>query len=415
MDYDTLPNNVYYDANIINNDQSGTKDPPMLVFQDIRSTSILTYPHLYELSVVRFNLETANSLPLWIPSIQPTPPPTIIPGLPPIYGPPLAPGLPPLMIFPGTPSITIPSIKNINLTTYSFTLEYKQADGQTHTSGQTFVEYEPSDYSAALPTGDDTYIPYYYVKSFNTIVQMFNNALTKALVKLKTVVDNPPSQYPPFFEWNSDTSKFILNADVMGYNLNDAFANYISIYCNSALYTLISGFESDYYGIKAVDGKNYRFKIRVDPRGLNLFQIDYLQKYYAIQLYQEYSSGSLFSPVASIVFTTNMLPVIPSNSSQPTIFSGDGKLRNSGNNNNLTTMITDFESQDNNGYGFCGSLSYIPSAEYRFISMNQGNDKINNIDITVYWKDQYSNLHPFYLLPGCKCDIKILFRKIKNI
>ena len=401
MDYDTLPNNVYYDANIINNDQSGTKDPPMLVFQDIRSTSILTYPHLYELSVVRFNLETANSLPLWIPSIQPRPSATLTVG-----------------VINGVP-LTIPNpaylFYNINLTTYSFTLEYKDAWGKTHTSGQTFVEYEPSDYSAALPTVDgDTYIPYYYVKSFNTIVQMFNNALTKAFVKLYGLTELL-TPFQPFFEWNSDTSKFILNADVMGYNLNDASVDYISIYCNSALYTLISGFESDYYGIKALDGKNYRFKLRVDSRGLNLFQIDYSQKYFAIQLYQEYSSGSLFSPVASIVFTTNMLPVIPSNSSQPTIFSGDGKLRNSGNNNNLTTMITDFESQDNNGYGFCGSLTYIPSAEYRFISMNQGNDKINNIDITVYWKDQYSKLHPFYLLPGCKCDIKILFRKIKNI
>ena len=396
MDYDTLPNNVYYDANIINNDQSGTKDPPMLVFQDIRSTSILTYPHLYELSVVRFNLETANSLPLWIPSIQPPKPPIIVRII----------GM----------DIPFPQPYEPNLTTYSFTLDYKQADGQPFSSGQTFVEYEPSDYSAALPTGDgDTYIPYYYVKSFNTIVQMFNNALTKAFVKLKTVADNPPSQYPPFFEWNSDTSKFILNADVMGYNLNNEIENYISIYCNSALYTLISGFESDYYGVKALNGKNYRFKMRTDPRGLNLFQIDYSQKYFAIQLYQEYSSGSLFSPVASIVFTTNMLPVIPANSSQPTIFNGSGSLINSGNNNNLTTMITDFESQDNNGYGFAGSLTYIPSAEYRFISLNNGNDKINNIDITVYWKDQYSKLHPFYLLPGCKCDIKILFRKIKNI
>ena len=53
MNFDSLPNNVYYDANIINNDQSGTKAPPRLVFKDIRSTSILTYPELYELSVVR--------------------------------------------------------------------------------------------------------------------------------------------------------------------------------------------------------------------------------------------------------------------------------------------------------------------------------------------------------------------------
>ena len=104
MDYDTLPNNVYYDANIINNDQLGTKDPPMLVFQDIRSTSILTYPHLYELSVVRFNLETANSLPLWIPSIQPRKPPTIVRIM----------GM----------GIPIPQAYEPNLTTYSFTLDY---------------------------------------------------------------------------------------------------------------------------------------------------------------------------------------------------------------------------------------------------------------------------------------------------
>ena len=69
-------------------------------------------------------------------------------------------------------------------------------------------------------------------------------------------------------------------------------------------------------------------------------------------------------------------------------------------------------SKDNNGYGFCGRLAYIPSSECRMITMNSGSsEKLNNIDIMVYWKDQYSNLHPMYLLPGCKCDIKILFRK----
>ena len=33
MNYDSLPTNVYYDVNIINNDQTGTKAPPRLVFQ----------------------------------------------------------------------------------------------------------------------------------------------------------------------------------------------------------------------------------------------------------------------------------------------------------------------------------------------------------------------------------------------
>ena len=48
-----LPTNIYYDANIFNSDQSGTKPPPRLVFQDIRSIAILSRPELYQLSVVR--------------------------------------------------------------------------------------------------------------------------------------------------------------------------------------------------------------------------------------------------------------------------------------------------------------------------------------------------------------------------
>ena len=60
-------------------------------------------------------------------------------------------------------------------------------------------------------------------------------------------------------------------------------------------------------------------------------------------------------------------------------------------------MITDFESQDNNGYGFQGTLSYTPTAEYRMIDFNNSSsEKLNNIDISVYWKDQYSNLHPVF-------------------
>ena len=383
MNLDSLPNNVYYDANIINDDTSGTKNPPQLVFQDIRSTSILTSPQNYELSVVRFNLQTANSLPLWIPSIQ----------------------LNQVNFDP-------------NLTSYSFNLVYNHL-GVNYNSGRVFVRYIPCDYSATIPiqatSMQDVYASsYYYVKSFNTIVDMFNNALTVAFVLLQQTVERSgvtlPSENAPFFEWDSETSKFILNADVIGYDSNEL--DHISILCGSALYSLLSGFQGDYFGVRATEG-NYCFKIKKELRSLNLFTVS--DTYSVIQLYQEYSSASLFTPISSIVFTTSMMPVLPTNSTQPTIFNGQGGLTNSGNNNNITSMITDFQSQDNQGYGFSGSLSYIPSAEYRFISMNQGSEKINNIDLIVYWKDTYAHLHPLLLMPGCSCSIKILFRKIKNL
>ena len=382
MDYESLPNNIYYDANIINSDQSGTKPSPQLQFQDIRSTPILSYPEHYELSVVRFNLQSSNSLPIWIPNIQF--------GQGEDYDP--------------------------NLTTYSFTLTY-DFEGSNYTSGQTYVIYIPSDFSVQIPTKilntEDLHTAYYYVKSFNTIVEMFNNALAEAFQRLKNSASyfgvDLPSQNPPFFEWNSDTSKFILNADTMAYD--GKALKYINIYANTALYTLMSGFRADYYGCNIYEGKNYRFKIQSDL-GLNVFVIN--DTYSTLQLNQEYSSGALFSPISSIVFTTTMLPVLPSNTTKPQIFNGqDTDLINSGNNNNIVSMITDFEVQDNDGYGFCSQLSYVPTAEYRFISMNSGNQKITNIDINIFFRDQYSHLHPMYLMPGCKCDIKILFRKKK--
>lgn len=379
--YDSLPHHVYYDASIINNDQSGKKQPPRLNFQDIRSTPVLSSPELYELSVVRFNLQTANSLPIWIPSIE-------------------------LIDNP---------LSNPNLTTYSFTLSY--LDGLTYSSGQVFVEYIPTNLSEPIPVIGalrDTIIPYYYVYSFNTIVTMLNNCLSTAFQRLSADVEYSskvlPTQNVPYFEWDNNAQKFILNADVNGFDSN--ILNHISIHCNTALYTLISSFQAFYNGYNVLTARNYTFNISKEPRGLNTFIIN--DTYTVIQLFQEYSTGALFTPISSIVFSTSLIPVLPSNTAKPSVIDGDGSLVSTGNNNNISSMITDFEVQENSGYGFSGVLSYTPTAEYRMIDLNNSSsEKLNNIDITVYWKDQYSNLHPLYLQPGCKCDLKILFRKKK--
>ena len=379
--YDSLPHHVYYDASIINNDQSGTKPPPRLNFQDIRSTPVLSSPELYELSVVRFNLQTANSLPIWIPMIQLDSP-----------------------------------YENPNLTTYSLTMTYT-INGEINSSGQVFVEYIPTNLNQKLPSIkslEDTHIPYYYVYSFNTIVTMLNNCLNEAFQRLSNATGfngiNLPTQNRPYFEWDNNAQKFILSADVIGFD--NKIQNHISIHCNTALYTLISSFQAFYNGYDVFDSQNYTFNLSKDPRGLNTYRIN--STYSVIQLFQEYSTGVLFTPTSSIVFSTSLIPVLPSNTAKPSVVDGDGSLISTGNNNNISSMITDFEVQENSGYGFSGVLSYTPTAEYRMIDLNNSSsEKLNNIDITVYWKDQYSNLHPLYLQPGCKCDLKILFRKKK--
>ena len=105
-----MSDNIYYDANIINSDSTGNNEPPHLVFNDIRSTPILSSPEDYEMSVVRFNLQTANSLPLWIPSIH----------------------------------LTKEGVFDPDFTTYSFHLVYKFG-GIEYGSGEVFVRYIPND------------------------------------------------------------------------------------------------------------------------------------------------------------------------------------------------------------------------------------------------------------------------------
>ena len=102
-------------------------------------------------------------------------------------------------------------------------------------------------------------------------------------------------------------------------------------------------------------------------------------------------------------------------SQKPIIISGNGSLVVSGINNNISAMITDFQS-DGSPFAFNGVLSYLPQSEYRMIDLNNSSsEKISNIDISIYWKDSYGNLHPMFLNPGCHCDIKLMFRKKKGI
>ena len=373
---DNDPSHVYYDMNIINNDQIGDKAPPNLIFNDIRSNPILSDPSKYFLSVIRFNIETSNCLPIWIPQIQ----------IGNVYNDP-------------------------NLTVYSFTLTYNDIpSGENITSGQQYVMFTTEDLSADVPTSANvSNTPYYYVNSFNHMIDMFNTALVSAFQRLHNVAGfvgiSLPTSHPPFMEWDITTSKIILNGDVLGYDSSSG----INIYVNTPLYTIISGFPSKYYGYKNIgDGMNYKLLLNNNGPVYNL------PTYNVTQLYQEYSSASLLSPIASLVFSTSLIPVVPSNTGKPQVYNGDNNLIISNNNANISSMVTDFHVDNQNGYGYVSSIQYTPSSEYRLIDLaSGGSSPLSNIELSVYWKDKFNNLHPFKLLAGLSCDLKLLFRKKK--
>lgn len=162
---DTDPDILYYNANIVNQNsltQSVLGQEPVVRFQETRSTSLLDDISDYQFSIVRFTMNGAGRLlPLFIPSVQ-------------LDG------------------------GDINLTTYSFTIDWKNSTpisfgGHSvpiNFSAQTFIKFV-SQFQIAytlqnvklpnLPTtanGQDIRGYYYWVQSYQWWLDLINSSLT---------------------------------------------------------------------------------------------------------------------------------------------------------------------------------------------------------------------------------------------
>ena len=84
----------------------------------------------------------------------------------------------------------------------------------------------------------------------------------------------------------------------------------------------------------------------LDPRGTNvrLAKLANGTTYTFIQSQQEICSISLWNPVASIVFCSSLLPVVPTQTSKPNVISNQtNNFSSGGDNSNLTNILSDFE------------------------------------------------------------------------
>jgi hypothetical protein len=362
---------IYYDLTITTNDTTGSQPPQRLVFNEIRNNPILMNPSEYFLSVVRFSCDT-ESLPVFIPQVQ--------------LG----------QIDP-------------NKLVYSVSLTY--TIGGILRTAQAFLEYIPSDTTQPIPkpplTNQDVVLgqyggSYYFVYSYNHFIKMVNIALQTCFNDLKALAislgGSLPTNNPPFLRWNNQTNTATLYAEQAYYDNN--LVNPINIYFNTPLYTLFSSFEATNYGYFNISqGKNYLINVynkdNTNISGMFLY------------MEQEYSTTALFSAVKSLVFSTGLIPVVPTLVSVPTIYGSQSNLLNVGNNSNFNTVLTDFEVENSQ---YKPSVLYNPQSEYRLLDLIS-NTPLSSVQISLYWKDKFGNLYPFYLSSGNNCNIKILFRK----
>ncbi len=377
MYFNNDENHIYLDCLTSNIDSAPNIKSQFLTFVEMRDNPILNNCSEYDLSIVRFQLSTANL---------------------------------PVMIFPVQLGQT-----DVNKGTYSITLKYKAFEYQSFIS---FVS--PNKNESVLPpiVNQDFSNSYYEIYSYQYFINLVNTTFSNAFNGLKALViaggDNLPSIYTPYFDWGVDTGTATLNADISGYNLN--LTNPIQIYMNIGLFTLFSSFDALYYGTNGItNGKNYQFNVLVNPNNSNILTFgnsfipgETVISY--IQCYQEFPTlAELGQAIKSVLFTTSLIPVAGSLQSKPTLFNANSFSSQQTQNNTVINMITDITVDSSVFSGFKPSLIYNANP-YRLIPL-QGNAVLRSYDISVFYKDCYGNIKPFLLSAGGTSTIKIMFRK----
>lgn len=130
---------------------------------------------------------------------------------------------------------------------------------------------------------------------------------------------------------------------------------------------------------------------------------------------QDYgSTGSLWSPVQSIVFTTTLLPVKAEYTGKPIILGDSTSAGTTNSSSAFEPIIADFviDQQHEKAEGWRDFTLYEPTAEYKMISLTASHDEIRNIDLQVFWKYRLTGeLIPLTMFNCSDVSIKMLFRK----
>jgi hypothetical protein len=372
---------IYLNLDVVND---GTTEQQPLVFSETRTIPFLEAATDYYCSVIRFCLQTSNSLPVFIPDIQ-------------------------------------VGQTNANLTVYSVKLKLMLAitnpgypgypSGRVYFENETFIIYAPSDLTQPTPPAPSSRLvnslPYYWVQNITEWVVMVNTTLQTATNDLFSLYAESPALspegkgfrfQPPFISYDISTGLFTLHKDVdVDARFTNGFIN-LDIIFNTRLYNILP-----FPAFRQTDG----YKINI-PGNAEVNQLLTLSQNQYITVSTEFSPLSLMCPIKSISFTTNTLPIQATLTQPPKIYNSGSISSNSGL-PDISNIIADYQIPISAENTYNGEIIYQPSAELRLMSMNNSFN-LNKIDLNCFWIDKYGREHQVYLQPGCSASLKLLFR-----
>lgn len=235
----------------------------------------------------------------------------------------------------------------------------------------------------------------------------------------------------PQMKYNSSTKLFSMYYDAFGFGDNDrtsagtANDENFRMICNSNFYGLFDAFPHYYLGgdlaANNIDGQaNWAYELVVrNESGVNIHRpisptttvLANTPAYYVMT--QDYiSTGTLWSPVASIVFVSNLIPVNNEATGAPITYGQSNIISPISSSSAFQPIITDIALALDTADGYNQFVSYVPTAEYRLSSMSNSPTEIKNIDVQIYWKNRLDgNLYPLRMFNQSSISVKIMLRK----
>jgi hypothetical protein len=384
---DVSPDQIYYDVTV-SNFQSTTNAPLPFYFNESRTIPFINKPEDYNLSVVRFSVDTGNA-PVFIPSIQ-------------------------------------PNQNDPDLTIYSITLKYTHPPSGISYYGRAFMDWVPQDKSAKVPTPpsgtanglQDNSTGYYNCYSYTFLMlrlyATFQSARQTLIANALAggIILNIPNS--PVANWDSSSQKLNMyfQADVFDQNPLAPLLNLapVEVYFNVNLFSLFSSTPAIFYGYDQIQGTDWNIGVvNVGDTNLQVLVNPSGTSYDSLQVFQEQSTTSSLSPILAIVFCSSTLPIESNQVSTPVFFNNNQQLGLVGNNSATAPIITDLISDTGT---YAPNIVYTPTAQYRYITL-YGNAPLTNLDLQIYYRLRNGSLVPFTLQSGGSVTVKFLFEKKK--
>lgn len=405
------PSHIYYNLDIINSktiDEGIERDPPT-VFNEQRDQPIISDTSKYYFSITRFSMNgTGRDIPLFIPRIT------------------LGQTNPNLTVYSVGFQLSVEDTINGNQETNTFNVNR-------------FVEFAPQLLSTPIPAEplvtQQISNPYYYVFTYEHWVDLVNQTYQLLFQDLQTLYNNyrasfnppaPPRNLTttaPFLKYHPESNLFSIfydnygfgGADSTSFNLVDEKEQFTP-FMNSNMWGLFGSFPAIYTGgdigaTNAVSQNNWSVRLSVkNSLGTNTYT-NGGDTYYEMK--QDYpTTGTLWSPVASIVFVSNLIPVLNEGTAAPVRFGEGNVLTPTSSTSAFQPIITDIALGMEKANDYNNFVAYVPTAEYRLSNLSNSPQEVRQIDIQIYWKHRLTGeLFPLKLFNLSSVSIKMLFRR----